>query len=467
MNKMLTAAAVSAVTAWAVGYSAIASAEATVYGRVIAGAAFIDNDDEANNDDGDWNFGWVGNDGDVGPGSRFGFKGATDLGNGLEAGFKIERNVATGNEIGARHNLVYLSGGFGTVTLGNQDNPYMSARKWDQTNFFGGAKGYGSAYRNEGIGYSMSSGGFSLDVLASANNGNVVVGTTDATVRAITAANPLVIRPGRDIDADGNVAGTDEVAISITMQDYDGLVMEITDDAADASSDDYVHLDSGTVAQGNPALDGYNTAARDAAIAERVQSELVDMIEEEIERVNGNDVTPAVDADGNAIARVTDVDGYTPAAAVRDDSNGIDGWVIRAGYNFGAVNLDVALETNNTDATDARDNTAIGVNGVAGPVDWYLAYQTSELSNEGDADVDSIGGFLGFNMSEKDILYAYHVSHDEDATDKTVTETIFGYSRQIGPGVKFIAEYQGQDNDLDGAAGDSTSQLGLAVKLDF
>ena len=47
MNKMLTAAAVSAVTAWAVGYSAIASAQAEseFYGRVVAGAVYSDADD--------------------------------------------------------------------------------------------------------------------------------------------------------------------------------------------------------------------------------------------------------------------------------------------------------------------------------------------------------------------------------------------------------------------------------------
>ena len=70
-------------------------------------------------------------------------------------------------------------------------------------------------------------------------------------------------------------------------------------------------------------------------------------------------------------------------------------------------------------------------------------------------------------MSAKDILYAYYVSHDEDTTEVTKTETIVGYSRQIGPGVKFIGEYQTLDNDLDGADGDSPNRLALVVKMDF
>ena len=355
MNKMLTAAAVSAVTAWAVGYSAMASADVTVYGRVVAGAVY--NDPDVDGVDGAWDLGATDIDGSNAPHSRFGFKGETDLGNGLTAGFKIERQIQGGSAAsdaeGAvitrqRHNLIYLSGGFGKVTLGNQGNPYMSARKWDQTNLYGGAKGYGSGYRAEGISYSMNTGGFSLDVLATGNNAT-----------------------------DNDVARTDGEA---------------------------------------------------------------------------DDPLVAGDNSGNA-------------------DSGVDGWVLRAGYDFGAVNLDVATQAGEEDNAKARDNTAIGVNGAAGPVDWYLAYQTSELSN-GPAtaaapDVDSIGGFVGFNVSESDVLYAYYVSHDEDQAMKTKTETIVGYSRQIGPGVKFIAEYQEVDNDNNGANGDNPSNLGLVVKMDF
>ena len=336
MNKMLTAIAVSTVTAWAVGYSAMASAEAEFYGRVVAGAYNTDPDTATG--DSAWNLGATGKDGNKGfLNSRFGFKGSSDLGNGLEAGFKIEREIDDGNSTSQRHNLVYLSGGFGTVTLGNQGNPYMSARKWDQTNLFGGGDSHSPGYRNEGIGYSMSTSGFNFDVMAMAHN---------------------------DENLDDNAATTNDA--------------------------------------------GQNTGA--------------------------------------------------------------DGWVVRAGYNFGAVNLDVATQTNNTKDEDARDSTAIGVNGAAGPVDWYLAYQTSELSNVGDEDINSLGGFVGFNMSESDILYAYYVTHAHEQTgaaDIDETETIFGYSRQIGPGVKFIAEYQQKENDEGDKSTAKPSQLGLAVKMDF
>ena len=362
MNKTLTALAVSTVTAWAVGYSAMASAqvEASVYGRVVAGAFFTDSDEGA--DSSAWDLGATGHDGSDPYGSRIGFKGEADLGNGLTAGFQIERGVGSDATSG-RHNNLYLSGGFGTITMGQQGTSYNSARKWDQTNFFGGGDAYTPASRDEGIKYAMSAGGFNFDVMAMANG----------------------------------------------------------------------------------------------------------------------------EADGDA-----------------DDDSGVDRWIVHAGYNFGPVNLDVAIATDvpigvdagdaatftvdgngdvilddaaeadegkvrdGTNDTHTRDNMAIGINGTAGPVDWYLAYQTSERTDDVNSDIDGIGGFLGFNMSESDILYAYYVTHDYDVdnndNDNTFTETIFGYSRDIGPGVKFIAEYQESDQDVED---ESPSKLALAVKVDF
>ena len=343
------------------------------------------------------------------------------MGNGLSAGFQIEREIRGGgntsqNEDGTvlrqRHNLVYLSGGFGTVTLGHQNNPYLNARNWDQTFFYGG--NWSESYRHEGINYSMSSGPFSLNVMALANNANI---------------------------------------------DADLAIDEDEDNVADA------------------------LACTDFGFA----------------------------ACGNAM--------ITPQGEVSGD-DGIDGWIIHAGYDFGPVALNVAHHANNQDfdinttvnngglldanltafntavttvnnaAADAnatRDRTAIGVNGVAGPVDWYLAYQTTELNASGNYDandVSSIGGFLGFNMSEKDTLYAYYVTHSADRStlgadgDTTMivetlgedyTETIFGYARTIGPGVRFIAEYAAQDLDLedDDDAGNNPNNLALVIRMDF
>ena len=384
MNRKLIAVLAATTMAGAAGFSAIASAEATFYGRVVAGAVYSDNDTKGA--DGGWNFGAVGRDGANAPfaSSRFGFKGETDLGNGSAAGFKIEREIDKADATSQRHNLIYLSGSWGKLTLGNQSNPFMNARNWDQTYFNGGWWGHGEGYRHEGIGYSMSSGPFSLNILAEAHSES----------------------------ADGTTPT------------------------------------AGTSASDTP--------------------------------------TPAV------------------VGMASDDSDGVDGWIVNAGYDLGVVVINVAhhatnkevkaieaaakgsstptaLETahvlgrTDVDARASRDNTAIGVNGSVGMMNWHLAYQTSELNTSGyENDVDSIGGALAFNVSERDTFYVYHVNHSADRLSYEVddnrgedySESIIGYARNIGPGVNFIAEYHERDNDL-GVDGSEPSILALAVKLDF
>ena len=405
--KKFTSIAVVGLAA-AIGFTSVAIADATVYGRVTAGATHVDNDSE--NDDGAWNFGATGIDGASGRfnGTRFGFKGDQDLGNGMSAGFQIEREVREGetpNVTRQRHNLVWLSGGWGKLTLGNQNNPYLNARNWDQSYFYGGWWGHGAGYRHEGINYAMSNGPFSLNIMAMASAQNEdAVGTAIAGSNAVTA------------DATAGVVAR----------------AAITAGAGDTSGDD-----------------------------------------------------------------------------------GVDGWIIHAGYDFGVAALNFAHQADNKDyditmaamgttgtnadevesqahatrinngAVDtnaSRDLTAIGVNGSVGALDWYLAYQTAELNAGGngyeDNDITSVGGFLGFSASDQDTFYAYYVGHSGDRetynADGTVnlgedyTETIVGYSRDMGPGLRFIAEYQTLDRDREGSnVGSDTTQLALAVRYVF
>lgn len=57
--------------------------------------------------------------------SRFGFRGVEDLGNGIKAGFVIERGVQldTNAESFNRQSLVWLGGRFGRLSLGRQYSP--------------------------------------------------------------------------------------------------------------------------------------------------------------------------------------------------------------------------------------------------------------------------------------------------------------------------------------------------------
>jgi len=68
-------------------------------------------------------------------GSRFGFNGSTDLGDGLKGSFMMETgfNAATGSvtSFGGRGASAAISGSLGSVSLGRQFSPYSSA-SWNE-----------------------------------------------------------------------------------------------------------------------------------------------------------------------------------------------------------------------------------------------------------------------------------------------------------------------------------------------
>ena len=116
MQKKLIALAVAGL----VSAPAFAQSNVTIYGVADAGLAWGEHGDQ------DFNGVLSG----VLSGSRIGFKGTEDLGNGLKAVFTLEQgfSIDTGNESNAskafqRQAFVGLSGGFGTVSLGRQYAP--------------------------------------------------------------------------------------------------------------------------------------------------------------------------------------------------------------------------------------------------------------------------------------------------------------------------------------------------------
>ena len=113
MQKKLIALAVAGL----VSAPAFAQSNVTIYGVADAYMGFGshgDNDMAAVNSNGL-------------SGSRIGFRGAEDLGNGLKAVFTFEQgyNVDDGTGLGgnSRQSFVGVSGGFGTVSLGRQYAP--------------------------------------------------------------------------------------------------------------------------------------------------------------------------------------------------------------------------------------------------------------------------------------------------------------------------------------------------------
>ena len=116
MNKTLIAAAVSAALMAPVA----AQADVTVYGRIHNGIAISDTDDDGVDSTTDLNNG----------GSRFGIKASSDLGNGLTVSAHYEFTTSTdtpGSGIAnTRVGTVGISGGFGSVKLGNQWGAYYN-----------------------------------------------------------------------------------------------------------------------------------------------------------------------------------------------------------------------------------------------------------------------------------------------------------------------------------------------------
>jgi predicted porin len=117
MNKKLIAVAVASTLAapavYAEGHTGI-----TPYGRINNAIDYTDQDDDST-----WDISGVA--------SRFGFKGVGDIGNGLTAIGRYEFSTSSDREqpgIGdIRLAYVGLSGGFGTVTMGNQWSAYYNS----------------------------------------------------------------------------------------------------------------------------------------------------------------------------------------------------------------------------------------------------------------------------------------------------------------------------------------------------
>lgn len=132
MQKKLIALAVAGLMA----APAFAQSNVTIYGRIDTGYLSTSGDSGGVAD----NNGFVGMEPGLQGGSRIGFKGAEDLGNGLKAIFEMEfgsvntdRNDGLGQ---SRHQWLGLTGNFGTVVAGRLDGVrYGIFNKYDA---FGG-----------------------------------------------------------------------------------------------------------------------------------------------------------------------------------------------------------------------------------------------------------------------------------------------------------------------------------------
>ena len=145
MNRKLLAAVVSGALALPMAASVQADEESaedlkhkhsyTLYGSVRSGIIVKDEEGDA---DAGWNLGSA-DAGDLGSGdklwSRIGVKASHEIGNGMKAGLHIEKRL---DNFRTRHQNVWLEGGMGRITLGQQGSPYQGATSWDGANLLGG-----------------------------------------------------------------------------------------------------------------------------------------------------------------------------------------------------------------------------------------------------------------------------------------------------------------------------------------
>ena len=197
MNRKLLVGVVSG--ALALPMAASVQADATVYGSLRFGVQ----NDNTDTTDSKWTLG-------SNHSSRFGIKGSVEAGDGLTAGFHIERALNDG--LTPRQHNVSLSGAFGTIKLGQQSSPYYGAVTWDGSNFLGGQTDF--RLREPGVSYSSSLGGpFDFKVFASNQTGESAEGENlgdsaeHIEVTGSLAAGPVSLNVGY-VD---EVAGADRL----------------------------------------------------------------------------------------------------------------------------------------------------------------------------------------------------------------------------------------------------------------
>ena len=149
MNKKLIAVAVAGVVAAPAAY-----ADISAYGRIHNVIALSDDGTTESQE--------------MQSGSRFGFKGSGDIGNGMSAFAQYEFSTNTDNSAdgvtGTRIGLVGLSGPFGSISLGQQWSAYYeNFGTYASLNIWGGPKqALGPARTGNTIQYSNSFGPISL-----------------------------------------------------------------------------------------------------------------------------------------------------------------------------------------------------------------------------------------------------------------------------------------------------------------
>ena len=130
MKKTLAAVAVLGAFAG----SALA-ADVQLYGVVDTGLQYLHGDADSNKAGVDSDFDSFSMESGMGSGSRFGFKGTEDLGNGLTVGFILENGIKSDTGVDDdvmfnRESSLFVQGGFGKFAMGRMGSLNNGQSSW-------------------------------------------------------------------------------------------------------------------------------------------------------------------------------------------------------------------------------------------------------------------------------------------------------------------------------------------------
>ncbi len=205
MKKTLIATAVSAALMAPVA----AQADVTVYGRVHQGIKIVNPEVEDSTTD------------FVNVGSRFGIKASSDLGNGMTASahyeFTTDSDKKGAGVTDTRIATVGVSGGFGSINLGNQWSAWYNkvGVHVDPTFAVGGAHHIGPFRTANTIKYSNSFGPVSFELDARLDDTGKEGGDGHAAAASIAVNDNITLAAGVDNTKDGDSLTGGAIQVSV------------------------------------------------------------------------------------------------------------------------------------------------------------------------------------------------------------------------------------------------------------
>ena len=464
MNKKLLAAAVSA----AVMAPVAAHAESSFYARVNNAIAIKDDGTDSST-----------NLSDVA--GRFGVKGSTDIGNGLTVSGQFEFRAKSDDDTGFRSHdgggkaktngrvaKVGISGGFGSVSLGQQWSAYFDtfgtlvSPTYSLGYYLYSSVGGGPYRTSDTIKYSNSFGPVYLELDYRSNGGDGTnaqdkngygIGLTFAPMDNLTIALAY------DNQENGGTAAVDAVK-AVAAQSLAALRTELVVDHAEFTN-------SNLPAVVNPIAEVTGAAATATkpevtAVTEVTGATYLD----ELKALLPSLTTAVTTAEANLAAATTGFGALHTAIADAEDAKEAAEKAIAAIDASGAVNQtdlvrDAVGEKAAVVATtaDDRELTGIAVKYNFGAVAVTLGHQEKEA---GDAEVDTDFVNLSGNISEKTnwlVMFSQAENQDGLETD----QVLWGIYHNLGGGLRLYYEATTVEDDADK---DISHHL-LGMRVDF